>query len=54
MKTLLITFAVLLLLLILLSTFGGSIRPAEAFYQQKQAREFFYESNDMNMPEYEE
>jgi hypothetical protein len=33
MKALLITFAVLLLLLTLLSTFGGSIRPGEPFYQ---------------------
>ena len=33
MKELLITFAFLLLLLTLLSTFGGSIRPGEPFYQ---------------------
>lgn len=33
MKALLIVFAVLLLLLTLLSTFGGSIRPGEPFYQ---------------------
>lgn len=32
MKTLLIVFAVLLFLLTLLSSFGGSIRPAEPFY----------------------
>lgn len=31
-KTLLVIFAVLLLLLTLLSAFGGSVRPAEAFY----------------------
>lgn len=33
-KTLLVIFAVLLLLLTLLSAFGGSIRPAEMFYEE--------------------
>lgn len=54
MKALLITFAVLLLLLTLLSTFGGSIRPSEAFYQNqsRQSQEYFYE--DVSPPEEEE
>lgn len=33
-KTLLVIFAVLLLLLTLLSAFGGSIRPAEMFFEE--------------------
>jgi hypothetical protein len=33
-KTLLVIFAVLLLLLTLLSAFGGSIRPTETFYEE--------------------
>jgi hypothetical protein len=45
MKALLITFAVLLLLLTLLSTFGGSIR-SEPFYQpaleQDEPQEYYY------------
>lgn len=45
MKTLLIVFAVLLLLLTLLSTFGGSIRPSEPFFQDaKQPNEYYYEA----------
>lgn len=46
MKTLLIVFAVLLLLLTLLSTFGGSIRANEPFYQEpaKDRNEYYYEA----------
>ncbi len=49
MKALLITFAVLLLLLTLLSTFGGSIR-SEPFYQpaleqRVDPREYYYSTN---------
>ena len=47
MKTLLIVFAVLLLLLTLLSTFGGSIRQAEPFYAPPQNasgnQEYYYD-----------
>jgi hypothetical protein len=51
MKTLLIVFAVLLLLLTLLSTFGGSIRPSEQFYQEpKQRNEYYYDGPPMSMP----
>ena len=37
MKNILIIFAVLLFLLTLLSSFGGSIRPAEPFYEEAAA-----------------
>jgi len=49
MKVLLIVFAVLLLLLTLLSTFGGSIRPGEPFTQQYKAanaNEYFYDGTN--------
>ena len=36
MKELLIIFVILLVLLMLISTFGGSIRPKETFYQVVQ------------------
>jgi len=36
MKVTLLTFAGLLLLLVLLSSFGGSIRPTEPFYEEAQ------------------
>lgn len=38
MKTLLIVFVVILFLLTLLSSFGGSIRPAEPFYDASPAQ----------------
>jgi hypothetical protein len=37
MKNILIVFAVLLFLLTLLSSFGGSIRPSEPFYEEASA-----------------
>ena len=39
MKVLLIVFAILLLLLTLLSTFGGSIRPNEPYYEPLTQKE---------------
>lgn len=46
MKVLLIVFGILLLLLTLLSTFGGSIRSGEPFYQpMMQPKEYFYEDS---------
>lgn len=52
MKVLLIVFGILLLLLTLLSTFGGSIRPGEPFYQpMAQPKEYFYEYDGMSPAE---
>lgn len=49
MKTLLIVFAVLLLLLTLLSTFGGSIRPSEPFIQEiKPRNEYYYDTPNVS------
>ena len=42
-KTLLIVFAVLLLLLTLLSAFGGTLKPSENFYQNHPFHELFHE-----------
>ena len=42
MKTLLIVFVVLLFLLTLLSSFGGSIRPAEPFYDATPAEKMTF------------
>lgn len=46
MKALLIVFAILLLLLTLLSTFGGSIRQNEPFFAPS-SREYYYETPKM-------
>jgi hypothetical protein len=48
-KTLLIIFAILLLLLTLLSSFGGSIRPIEKF--DNHPFEKFYDSSGIIKPE---
>jgi hypothetical protein len=53
MKELLIVFAVLLLLLTLLSTFGGSIRHSEPFYApHKQSKEYYYDTPKLPPNEY--
>jgi hypothetical protein len=50
-KTLLIIFAVLLLLLTLLSAFGGSLRVAPEMFTQNHPFEKFFDPSTMVIPE---
>lgn len=52
MKELLIIFVILLVLLMLISTFGGSIRPKETFYQvvQEEAIEPVFKMPNLPQP----